>query len=340
MMDESSNVLNEIGGQPDAKPRVGMKRKLHVLFDTNQYQIDQEKRSENNSEDLYSTFNLVVRRKPEVNNFKAVLETIRGLINITSVNKYVPNWLYNIFLGIGNPKSAQYKNNIFSYSNLTDRITSFDFFDTFLSTDHVIETHSKQNVKFLSSERKEIKKELIKPPFKVEYTKDSTIFFPYTPLYKGPYFSTQQKENNVRFVTSQIEGIESGMNIGLTLIVGPPGTGKTDVAVQIISNIYHNFPNQKTLLVTHSNHALNDLFSKIMEKDIDERHLLRLGLGEKELDTDKDFSRFGRVNYTLYHRIELLKEVNRLSESIGIPVEGDHTCESSQYFYMYKYYII
>lgn len=35
--------------------------------------------------------------------------------------------------------------------------------------------------------------------------------------------------------------------------MGPPGTGKTDVAVQIISNIYHNFPEQRTLLVTHSN---------------------------------------------------------------------------------------
>ena len=36
-------------------------------------------------------------------------------------------------------------------------------------------------------------------------------------------------------------------------VVGPPGTGKTDVAVQIISNLYHNFPDQRTLIVTHSN---------------------------------------------------------------------------------------
>lgn len=35
--------------------------------------------------------------------------------------------------------------------------------------------------------------------------------------------------------------------------MGPPGTGKTDVAVQIISNLYHNFPEQRTLIVTHSN---------------------------------------------------------------------------------------
>lgn len=63
----------------------------------------------------------------------------------------------------------------------------------------------------------------------------------------------------------------------LLQVVGPPGTGKTDVAVQIISNIYHNWPEQRTLIVTHSNTALNQLFEKIMHLDIDERHLLRLG---------------------------------------------------------------
>ena len=59
--------------------------------------------------------------------------------------------------------------------------------------------------------------------------------------------------NSVRFTSTQVEAIHSGMQSGLTLIVGPPGTGKTDVAVQIISNLYHNFPDQRILLVTHSN---------------------------------------------------------------------------------------
>lgn len=98
--------------------------------------------------------------------------------------------------------------------------------------------------------------------------------------------------NTIRFTPTQIEAIRAGMNPGLTLVVGPPGTGKTDVAVQIISNLYHNHPNQRTLIVTHSNQALNQLFEKIMALDIDERHLLRLGHGEEALETEKDFSRF------------------------------------------------
>ncbi|CAN0384276.1 unnamed protein product, partial [Ectocarpus sp. 13 AM-2016] len=46
----------------------------------------------------------------------------------------------------------------------------------------------------------------------------------------------------------------------------PNVSGKTDVAVQVISNLYHSFPNQRTIMVAHSNAALNDLFEKIMEK--------------------------------------------------------------------------
>src|SRR5580698_9873682 len=87
----------------------------------------------------------------------------------------------------------------------------------------------------------------------------------------------------------QIEAIKSGMQPGLTMVVGPPGTGKTDVAVQIISNLYHNFPEQRTLIVTHSNQALNQLFEKIMGLDVDERHLLRLGHGQEALETEKNF---------------------------------------------------
>ncbi|XP_019790804.2 RNA helicase aquarius isoform X4 [Tursiops truncatus] len=119
-------------------------------------------------------------------------------------------------------------------------------------------------------------------------------------------------------------------------VVGPPGTGKTDVAVQIISNIYHNFPEQRTLIVTHSNQALNQLFEKIMALDIDERHLLRLGHGEEELETEKDFSRYGRVNYVLARRIKLLEEVKRLQKSLGVPGDASYTCETAGYFFLYQ----
>lgn len=56
-------------------------------------------------QDMYETFNIILRRKPKENNFKAVLETIRDLMNTNCV---VPDWLHDIILGYGDPAAAHY----------------------------------------------------------------------------------------------------------------------------------------------------------------------------------------------------------------------------------------
>ena len=73
-----------------------------------------------------------------------------------------------------------------------------------------------------------------------------------------------------------------------------------------------------------------------MHLDIDERHLLRLGHGEEMLETEKDFSRYGRVNYVLQQRLALLKEVNRLQKSLGVAGDVSYTCETAGHFYLYQ----
>lgn len=40
------------------------------------------------------------------------------------------------------------------------------------------------------------------------------------------------KKNTVRFTPVQVEAIRSGMNPGLTMVVGPPGTGKCHVLLE------------------------------------------------------------------------------------------------------------
>lgn len=115
-------------------------------------------------------------------------------------------------------------------------------------------------------------------------------------------------------------------------MVGPPGTGKTDVVTQIINNIYHDFPSQRTLLIAHSNQALNQLFQKIIKLDIDGRHLLRLGQGEAELETEESFGRYGRVESFLDNRAYLLAEVDRLAANVGAPGAHGSSCETAGYF--------
>eukprot|EP01060_Flectonema_neradi_P019718 TRINITY_DN2702_c0_g1_i1.p1 TRINITY_DN2702_c0_g1~~TRINITY_DN2702_c0_g1_i1.p1 ORF type:complete len:1266 (+),score=220.52 TRINITY_DN2702_c0_g1_i1:715-4512(+) len=169
---------------------------------------------------------------------------------------------------------------------------------------------------------------------------DDTTKEDYDVVYRQPKPKTVQlyqsdviKPPKVVFSESQSEAIRIANHPGLSLVVGPPGTGKTDVAVQIINNLYQKYPNQKTLVITHSNAALNDIFLKTADMNIDPRHLLRLGSGVKHLESDDDFSKAGRVEYILQRRLDLLDLVAKLCRSIGVDTGFAHTCEASLHFY-------
>eukprot|EP00967_Tisochrysis_lutea_P041819 scaffold50291_cov20-Tisochrysis_lutea.AAC.4 len=69
---------------------------LTVALDTAQYQLDMNHMARvKGAEDMYGTFNLLVRRKAKENNFKPVLESIRDLMNEDVI---IPPWLRDIFL--------------------------------------------------------------------------------------------------------------------------------------------------------------------------------------------------------------------------------------------------
>ncbi|KHJ76947.1 hypothetical protein OESDEN_23433 [Oesophagostomum dentatum] len=253
---------------------------------------------------------------------------MRQLLNTECV---VPDWLTDIVLGYGEPDSAH-------YSKMNNVVPTLDFNDTFLSFEHLKESFPGYHIEAKADEEKMI------PPFQLTF-KDlirggeavGEKVIEVTPLVRDartPYPVFPNK-NKVKFTPAQIEAIKAGMQPGLTMVVGPPGTGKTDVAVQIIANIYHNWPQQRTLIVTHSNQALNQLFEKIIDLDVDERHLLRMGHGEEALETEKDFSRYGRVNHVLKERLRLLSEVERLQKAMNVIGDVSYTCENAGHFFRF-----
>lgn len=343
MLDETGRVIEE---GPDPRPVLrGDKRTFRVWLDPNQYQQDMTG-TVTGKEDVYETFNIIMRRKPKENNFKAVLETMKDLMNTECV---VPSWLHDIILGYGDPGAAHYK-------VMPNQIATLDWNDTFLSIEHLKSAFPGQEIVV-----KEPNPQKQVPPFRLTFPipaaqgrsdkatniaddaaaqpaspMGSIVVEPHVTPNRGPYPYNQPKRNSIYFTPTQIEAIRAGMQPGLTMVVGPPGTGKTDVAVQIIANLYHNFPEQRTLIVTHSNQALNQLFEKIMALDVDERHLLRLGHGEEALETEKDFSRYGRVNYVLAKRLQLLEDVLRLQTSLGVPGDVAYTCETAGHFFLYQ----
>lgn len=345
VLDENGRVLRRDQDRQDhvdglARPK---QRRLLLRLDAAAYKADKE-RADAGKGDVYDGMNVVIRRTARENNFKPVLESLKQL---TLSDTPIPSWLQEVFLGYGDPASASYK-------RLSSRLKSVDYRDTFLDWQHLIESLPGKTV-----EPDPTVDASFPPPYMLESTGSEPAPAPrpskrrrrdepegpasapaaetlrvttYKPPNTGPYPTDAPRLNTVRFTPSQIEAVTSGTQPGLTVIVGPPGTGKTDVATQIINNIYHNFPRQRTLLVAHSNQALNQLFQKIVALDIDERHLLRLGHGEEELNTDASFGKAGRVESFLERGGQYLAEVQRLAASIGAPGAHGSSCETAEYF--------
>ncbi|XP_954844.1 uncharacterized protein TA05355 [Theileria annulata] len=151
--------------------------------------------------------------------------------------------------------------------------------------------------------------------------------------------NNKSSKKGVKFVSRQVESIIGGTMEGLTVIMGPPGTGKTDVVSQIISILFNNYENEKIVICTHSNFALNDIFTKLVKNElIDEHYMVRLGHSDLEVDNMGHFSKFGRVNYILQRRLDLLELIKTLKEQIK--VVGDYECTIQYSLTFLQYFLI
>ena len=137
----------------------------------------------------------------------------------------------------------------------------------------------------------------------------------------------------IKFNENQIEAIKLGIQEGLSLIKGPPGTGKTDIAIEIINYLYQNKKNERILIITHSNNVLNDICKKIIEAGIvDIKHLLRLGQGNKIFEFNEkeiDLSLEGKINYVLEKRKIFLQKFLECMINNNIKVYNEYTCQSA-----------
>jgi len=76
------------------------------------------------------------------------------------------------------------------------------------------------------------------------------------------------------------------------------------------------------------------LYLPIYVRGLSERHLLRHRVA---VVTVSVCLRYGRVNFVLAQRLELLQEVSRLQTSLtGVTGDMSYTCETAGYFYIYQ----
>ncbi|KAL7556759.1 hypothetical protein ACA910_008092 [Epithemia clementina (nom. ined.)] len=368
--DQEGTILSDpavrMDQQQQQKEIVGTKRVFSVSLDPLQYYMDAHSGKKNQ----YSSFNLVVRRHGRENSFKALLETTQNVLKGTdSIGNVLPIWLQPLLLGQGPTDAAHYQSTqMQDYAKHTAGVTKndafLDFGDTFFDEEHLRQAFTagvQQSIVTVDGRSQsscvsdkppnETEAAAVRKNYKVRFTTtdpDSDGRPNALSIEAKSYARWQNHGGNpVRFTSKQVEAIRSGLSCGLTVVVGPPGTGKTDVAVQIISSLYHSFPAQRTVIVTHSNAALNDVFEKVMARgDVPERYMIRLGGGERDLQTESthDFTKTGRVAYCLKMRAQLLEKVQQLSESMGLSGRAErgpdgspsYTCESANIFYETK----
>lgn len=128
-----------------------------------------------------------------------------------------------------------------------------DFRDTFLDAAHVPEAFPDHTVTFVDESGAELPADAAPPPpytvtfppFSAEHASEplprgvdeppagTLVVRSYTPAVSTPFPQLQPGQNGVRFNREQLKVILSGLQPGLTMCVGPPGTGKTDTAVQV-----------------------------------------------------------------------------------------------------------
>lgn len=136
---------------------------------------------------------------------------------------------------------------------LENTVRHIDFRDTFLDASHVPAAFPDHAVQFVDDTGAELPiDQLPAPPYTVTFppfsstTKQSElpegipeppentlVVRSYKTIKSTPFPEQQPGQNNIRFNTEQLRVVLSGMQPGLTMCVGPPGTGKTDTAVQV-----------------------------------------------------------------------------------------------------------
>ena len=131
-----------------------------------------------------------------------------------------------------------------------------DMRDTILDAAHLAEAFPDFSLQFVDQNGAEIAQNGVtdapQPPFRVTFPpfnpdvpseplpegvpeppEKTLIVQGYTPIKSTPFPQLQPGQNSVRFNKEQLGVILSGLQPGLTMCVGPPGTGKTDTAVQV-----------------------------------------------------------------------------------------------------------
>lgn len=147
----------------------------------------------------------------------------------------------------------------------------------------------------------------------------------FNPTYKS---NANEDENPNEF---QYKAIESSLNDFISIIWGPPGTGKTKTISKAVES--HLNLGRKVLLLSHSNNAVDQALLKIAKElkhsYYKEGQLVRLGIPKSEMSEKykKDESTLVLIQNIIEHKSkDLIEEKTQLNETI------EKTNKSKEYY--------
>ena len=331
----------------------GTKRTFFIRLDPIQYQQDVESGTE-----AWQVMNVVLRREGFKNNWRWMMKSVLNVIESSSSKEAIlPLWYRDLLLGYGPPPSTPLKDSTTSTWNDTSGgiFNNLDHVKS-LFPDHLIEDQrgdvgSKQPLQLTFVERNIQEEE---PPKKKKTKKrkrrNSSAGSESEVKATQKVIQLNESPNSFPLPKSEVVWNENQLNVfhhalqtpSFTCLPSTKFSNNNLVLSQLISSIYSTYPDQKTILVGRSNQSIDSLLVSVLERGVEESHVVRLGGFSKLTAEDSifgfDFSGYGRLELCLANRMNLLSNIqelgNALSSFAGLSI-GDvgYSCETCHSFF-------
>lgn len=295
---------------------------VEAELDTIQYSLDSQ-----NEDDVLEGFGLLMRREGLLRISCQYLYAIRELIK--TGRTLLPSWLEKIILG---------RQTVQDSSVSTDAVEDdeIDFGDTFLNGSHIESSFPTMQVSVTDEDPSGTEDDTY---YALRFVAGNKIEARAVRKDFGILLDGCSEgsvaPNKLLFDQHQIAAIAAAMRPGLTLISGPPGTGKTSCMVQIICNLLRGSSEERILVILRTDHALDQFRELINARNVDHARVVQF---KEELDTETSgvWASDNPVDILLYRRNFLLSKTRELSRTLPsedqIIEEEEWSCGAAEKF--------
>lgn len=202
----------------------------------------------------------------EIQKYKIIMNQ-SSIQNITKAIKF--DRYYKIFFD-NNTSILFPGNDIKIIENNDPKILLSSKFDYFKDISKIVSVKTEEGIGLLTKEYE-----------KINFIEKDTALYKYLNPIKGVKNTTNRNLNELIFPfganKSQFEAVRNAINNQISIIEGPPGTGKTQTILNIIANIIRN--GQTVAVVSNNNAATDNVYEKLEKYNLD---YLCSRLGKKE----------------------------------------------------------